>query len=432
MEKTDYTVSKRDKSILRDTAKQVKDIAESPVMAERIKAWTDNNDLKPSRTMVLLELAGLGPEKELLYSIFPKAGAFMERKCEGEFAYELEKGLKDKCLERMTINDDTVVDKYFNISWEADPGDYGVEIKRERGIDRGGRDVGFHTVTPIKDPAKALDILKPRSFSHNKADTLAKKEAVEDVFGDILTVRIRNTHWWTMGLTWVLIDLIGMENMMMGMVDDPEAIHGIMDFLCEDHIRHARYLEGEGLFCPNGGNDYIGSGSRGFTSDLPEEGKRPEGGAYLRDCWVLLESQETTVVSPAMFAEFVLPYHKKIAELFGLVYYGCCEPLDSRIKYIKTIPNLRSLSVSPWCDENIMAEVCAGSFVYSRKPAPSELSGPSVDWDGMKKGLEKTLRTAGGCNLKIIMKDLHTTAGDITRVRDWVDMARALASSPGG
>ena len=419
-------VSKRDKYILRELAKYIKEISESPLMLERVKAWTDNNDLKPSRTMILLELGGLGPEFGLLYEAFPEVTKFMERQCEGEFAYELERNLKGKCFSHMTINDDTVIDAYYNIGWEINYGSYGVEVKHERGIDNNGRNLGFRIVPPIEDMTKALDVLKHREFSCNKKTPLERKAAVEEVFGDILEVRMRSSYWWTMGMTSALIDLIGMENMMVGMIEEPEAIHAIMNFLCEDHIRFAKYLENEGLICPNTGNDYLGSGSRGFTASLPQKGQRPDGGAYLKDCWVLLESQETTVISPDMFNKFVLPYHKRIAEIFGLVYYGCCEPVNNRIKFIKTIPNLRSVSVSPWCDEEVMAKVCAGNYVYSRKPAPSLLSGHSIDYDAVRRDIKNTLKTAGGCNLEIIMKDLHTTSGDIMRVKNWVDIARSL------
>ena len=425
------TISPHDKAILRDLAKHVKEIAESPLMQERIKAWTNHNDLKPSRPMILLELMGLGPERELLYQAFPKAGAFVKRQCEGDYSYELEKQLKKKCIEHMTIGDDTVVDGFFNISWIVDSGNYGVEINRNRGVDSTGRDLAYLAVPPIPDMTKAPDILKLGVFSCDKQTSLQNKAIALDIFGDILEVRMRTLHWWTMGLTWSLIDLIGMENMLVGMIEEPETIHFIMNFLCEEHIRYAQFLEQEGMYSPNTGNDYVGSGSKGYTTDLPNDGRRPDGGAYLRDTWVLIESQETVSVSTDMFCEFVLPYHKKIAEMFGLVYYGCCEPLDKRIDAVKSIPNLRSLSISPWSDEEAMAKECGRSYVYSRKPAPSQLSGPVADYDAIGRDIENTLKVAGGCNLEIVMKDLHTTSKDIMRIKKWVDMARSLAGSVG-
>mgnify|MGYP007005279855 CR=1 FL=1 len=36
---------------------------------------------------------------------------------------------------------------------------------------------------------------------------------MEAVFGDVLPVEIRGGHYWTMGLTWRAIDLIGLEGL---------------------------------------------------------------------------------------------------------------------------------------------------------------------------------------------------------------------------
>ena len=83
----------------------------------------------------------------------------------------------------------------------------------------------------------------------------------------------------------------------------------------------------------------------------------------LKDMWGFCESQETVSVDPELFAEFVLPYQMPILERFGLNCYGCCEGLDSRWDYIRHIPNLRRVSVSPWADEAKMAEQL-GSGLY--------------------------------------------------------------------
>jgi hypothetical protein len=42
----------------------------------------------------------------------------------------------------------------------------------------------------------------------------------------------------------------------------------LMCFLRDDHLAYAGWLESEGLLCPNDENDYIGSGSMGYTSDF--------------------------------------------------------------------------------------------------------------------------------------------------------------------
>ena len=81
--------------------------------------------------------------------------------------------------------------------------------------------------------------------------------------------------------------------------------------------------------------------------------------------WGFGESQETVGVSPEMFAEFVLPYQLPILERFGLNCYGCCEPLDKRWEYVKQIPRLRRVSVSPWSNRAFMAERL-GATTFSR------------------------------------------------------------------
>jgi len=426
-------VTGRDRAALRDAAKSVAEIAGSPVMQGRIKAWTDHNDLKPTRAMALIELGGLGPEIGMLLGAYPKAGEFLRRRCEGDFAATMEERIKGRCLSHLTVDDDSVVDACYDLGWEVGQGDYGVHGEVTRGRDGSGRSLGYKVDPPIKDIAEAPKLLRARRFTCDKAKSLEAKAVAEDLIGDILEVRMRRPYWWTMGMTWRLIDLVGMEAMMVGMVEDPDSVHWLMGFLCEDHIAFAEYLESEGLFCANTGNDYIGSGSRGYVSPRADGGPGvgPNGGARLRDNWVLLESQETTCISPGMFAEFIYPYQKRIADRFGHVYYGCCEPVEGRMRYLRGMGNLRSVSVSPWSDQEAMAAECAGRHVFSRKPAPSLLSGFELTDGEIMADVEGTARIASGCSLEIVMKDLHTVNGDISRVRRWVDAARAALGTVG-
>ncbi len=142
------------------------------------------------------------------------------------------------------------------------------------------------------------------------------------------------------------------------------------------------------------------------------------------DMWVLLESQETVGVSPAMFGEFVLPYQKEIAARFGLVYYGCCEPVNNRWRHIETIPHLRSVSVSPWANVAFMAEALQRKYVFSRKPSPALLSTGHFDEDTIRADIRQTLAAARGCNVELVMKDLHVTQGHPEYMARWVQVCR--------
>ncbi|MDD3925802.1 MAG: hypothetical protein PHT33_04000, partial [bacterium] len=143
----------------------------------------------------------------------------------------------------------------------------------------------------------------------------------------------------------------------------------------------------------------------------------------LNDMWGFAESQETTCVSPACFAEFIFPYQLKILERFGLNCYGCCEPLERRWDNISRIPRLRRVSVSPWSDREAMAEKLGGDYIYSMKPNPADLATREVDWDRVRRQLRDDVRKAQGCKLEIVMKDNHTLGGNPSNVVQWCRMA---------
>jgi len=52
-------------------------------------------------------------------------------------------------------------------------------------------------------------------------------------------------------------------------------------------------------------------------------------------------------VSPDMYDEFEITYAKPVCERFGLVYYGCCEPLHNKMDQVRRLPNVRKVSMGP-------------------------------------------------------------------------------------
>ncbi len=111
------------------------------------------------------------------------------------------------------------------------------------------------------------------------------------------------------------------------------------------------------------------------------------------------------------------------------MYYGCCERLDDRIETIlSAFDNIRAVSVSAWSHLEKMAEALGNRYVYSRKPAPANISGTCPDWEAARKDIERTVKAARDCNLEIIMRDVYTLGGDRSRLGRWADMVRALIS----
>ncbi len=412
----------RDLSILRSLTERKARAAGSAVNAERRSSWLKHNDLGRGRPMILAEHQGVMDET-LPDSVL---------ECSDEWARGVERGLRSELYEHEVLQDDHVVEPWISCNWKVeatpyvDPALLSIHVPTRDDGKIGARSWD----PPLRDLCSDFDKLHQRVFSVDRQTTLAEKARREAVFGDILPVRIRGTYWWTFGMTWTVIDLIGLENLMLFLYDDPEGLHRLMRFLRDDHAALASWLEKEGLLTLNNASDYTGSGSRGHTSALPAPGftpcgeAAPFGPARTGDLWLLLESQETVGVGPDLFEQFIFPYQLDLASRFGLVYYGCCEPVHSRWHVLKRIPNLRSVSVSPWADEELMASELAGRYVYSRKPNPAQVSTGVFDEEAIRADIRKTLTVARDCDIEIVMKDVHTLAGHPERLARWVQLAR--------
>ena len=402
-----------DMIILRRLAQRKAEIAADPINLERKKLWYKLDQDTSGRPMVLAEIMGV-PNETLPYSVI---------QCRDRGLGYLEYRLRSEIYQFEVLKDDHVVEPYIDLGWKVKIGDFGVR-EIDTYPDNDGKLASRVWDHPIKDLDRDFEKLRYRPHEVDRDGTLEKKELWEEIFGGILPVRIRGAYWWTMGMTQTAIRLIGLENLMLYMYDNPEGLKRLMAFLRDEQIHLAQWLETEGLLTLNNENDYTGSGSIGYTHDLPPEKTDGDGTVNLKDQWVLLESQETVGVGPDHFDEFVFPYQAAMSELFGKCYYGCCEPVHNRWDILKKIPNLTRVSISPWTDEVFMAEALGRDYVYSRKPLPTLVSTEIFDEDAIRKDITQTLTIAKDCRVELIMKDVHTLNNQPERLARWVEIAR--------
>ena len=181
--------------------------------------------------------------------------------------------------------------------------------------------------------------------------------------------------------------------------------------------------EKEGVLSLNNGPDnLLGSGSIAYINQLPAPDFK--GHVRMKDMWCWGESQESVGIGPEHFYEFVLKYQFPLMERFSLVDYGCCEPLDNKFDLlIDNIPQLRWVSVSPWCNRELAAEKLTDKYVYVYKPNPSRICVDTPDYDGAEKDIRETLEIAKDCCVAIVMKDTHTFQNQPERITRWTDMA---------
>lgn len=415
-----WPVIESDIVILRELFTRKREMAQDPVMAERRRLWLRHAALDGERPMILAETGGVLDELVPLSTL----------RCQAPWARGMERSLRELVFRYEHVQDDYVVEPWIQYGWAVSIGEFGVAPEFVHGANEGR--LGSYTWDPpIKDLDADFGKLAFRELSVDRGKTVAWGRFLETHFGDILPVRRRAGYWWTTGLTWSAINLIGLEGLMMAMYDNPRGLHRLMAFLRDDFLRLLDWFEREGLLSLNNENDYVGSGSQGWTEALPQVRQREDGAVRVEDLWGLSESQETVGVSPRMFETFIFPYQLPVISRFGLSYYGCCEPVHNRWHVIERIPNLRRVSISPWCDEAFMAKALGRDIIYCRKPNPAMISTGHYDEDAIREDIHTTLRAAAECNVEFAMKDVHTLHNEPMRLGRWVELAREVVAEYG-
>jgi hypothetical protein len=112
----------------------------------------------------------------------------------------------------------------------------------------------------IKNLDEDLNKLKFRELSVNRENTYRDLELAEKIFKDILPVRIRGKHWWTVGITIYVIHYVGLEEFMLFMYDDPEGGKRLMSWFSKENMHFIQWFEDQNLLSDSNTNVYTGSG----------------------------------------------------------------------------------------------------------------------------------------------------------------------------
>jgi hypothetical protein len=245
-----------------------------------------------------------------------------------------------------------------------------------------------------------------------------------DIFDGILEVQKRGApgFWfapWDDIITWT-----GVQEGLMDLALRPEYIHKLVDRLVTAYLHGLDQYEKLHLLALNNTNIRIGSGAYGYTDELPQPGYHPKH-IRTKDIWGCATPQIFSDVSPKMHEEFALQYEKRWLERFGLTYYGCCEPLHHKLEILRSIPNLRKISMSPRADLNVAAEQVNGNYVLSIKPNPAIFVTNPWNPELAREELEAKLKIVKEhhCQAEIIMKDISTVSHEPQRLWEWAKIA---------
>ena len=407
-----------DRVALRNLAQRVAQIAAEPLMAQRRQRWVEHNSLRCSYPLMLVFPEGswqeLLPEESL--------------RCTEERARHIERNLRMRIYSYEHFSDDTVVEGEWVVNKIIHSSGWGLEPQRVASPDPRGAWL-FDPV--IKTPGD-LEQLKHPQIAYDEASTLAELAEMQDLFGDLLDVRLVGVGRLSYHLMNQYTALRGLEEVMVDMYDQPQMLHDAMAFLAEGHRGVLRQYVEQDLLSFNNDNTYHSSGGNSYTDQLPLADADPDR-ARPCDMWASAEAQEMAEVSPEQHEEFALAYERRLLEPFGLTGYGCCEDLTKKLDRVFTIPHIRRISISPFADVELCAPQLQGDYIFSWKPNPAHLVG-GFDLEEIREYVRCTIRAAAehGCVLEMILKDTHTCEHHPERFDQWTHVAREVILDKAG
>ncbi len=408
------STSSSDRQILRELGKRKFETGNLPVQKETSELWRRLNRLEAVRPLVWINEV---PWHEM------NVNDELTLRCEDKFLRGVEDSLRMELYQWNHFRGDMVVEPVLYSGLIGGPAstyaDYGIEEKNVKAT--GAHDVGF--VPVIHTEADADKIQTPKVWFDKEA-TEQNYQRLCEIFDGVLPVKKRGiVHQWH--AAWdQIIHWYGIQQLYTDMYDSPGLIHRIMTNFFKALNEVLAQQEKLGMLDTGNGNYRIGSGGLGITDELPHSvtGRLVSP----KDQWGCGTGQIFSEVSPDMHEEFCLQYERPVMEKFALSYYGCCEPLHNKINMLKSVKNLRKISMSPWINVDVASENMGANYVFSYKPNPAHLAMDKWDTTLVRDNLRGVLEKTRSNRMELILKDITTIRNQPQRLWEWADIATAL------
>ena len=404
-----------DVAIVRELAARVAEIAALPVQEETRAAWRKLNGRAPERPMVLIDQVcwnEMNIDDELTLV------------CTDAECRKHEEELRRTLFQWEHFPVDMVVEPFIRVPKAIHNIDLGIEVRDEIVVTDPTNDVVAHRFENQFQTEDDLEKIRMPQVGHDSAETERRLAVAHELFDGLLEVR----PWGVdpvLGFWDPIAQWMGVENALYALIDRPDFMHRLLTRMTDGYLSMLDQLEDQGLLCQEQSLIHC---TGAWTDELPAPGYDPQRPRAV-DLWTYGLAQMFATVSPKMFKEFEVDYASRICARFGLVYYGCCDPLDGRMAEVRLIPNVRKVSMSPWVNEERGASEIGGDYVYSRKPSPAFLAMDPFDPEHARADLVKTRETCDeyGCPLEFILKDISTVRYEPQRLFDWARIAMEVA-----
>ncbi len=415
-------LSQNDIDVLRPLAEELAQIASLPIHQEKAGLWQRLNDLDSVRPMVWIN--------EICWNEM-NVHAELTLRTVHPWAQDQERELRQTLYQWRHLPADMIVNSFLPCPLAIHSTDFGIIEDVDLAVTDATSDVvSRHFNIQIKEPDDIAKIKMP-VVTHNEDATAARWQAMSEVYVGILPVlKMGQTHIWFAPWDY-LIRWWGIQEAMIDLVMRPEMVHAAVDRMVDAWMVELDQFVEQNLLSLDCDNTRVGSGGYGYTDALPG---KPFDAAHVQphNMWGCSNAQIFSTVSPEMHWDFAIEHDMRWLERWGMTYYGCCEPLDGKMDVLRRIPNLRKISVSPWCDPERTVDGMGADYVISHKPSPAILAEENWDPAQARKNLRTFLeKTEGNCHVEIIMKDISTVRYQPKRLWEWAEIAMEEAQRNG-
>ena len=405
-------ISDKDKATLRALAGRYSEIAHLPVQQERIERYHKTTAMQAVRPVVLIDEVPWGEIQD----------AALVRTCAEECA-GIEGHLRRTLYQWEHFQCDLVVPPVFQVAKRIRSSGIGLRVQEVTLGGSTGSNIVAHEYQDLLATEADLGKLKLPEITYDRAATERAQELAREVFDGLLPVALRGTS-----LQYSIWDTIaryrGVDSLLMDLAMRPEFMHAIARRFMEIVEAEFQQYEELDLLDPQ---PLLLHCTVACSRELPA----PDFNGKVRrqDVWGRCAAQIFGSVSPEMHDEFDLAYNAKPFNECGLLYYGCCEPMDRKIDILrKRFKNLRKVSITPWADPERAAEAMGRDLVMAAKPNPAMVCSPRFNPKPVEEEMVRYLEACQrhGTTCEFVLKDISTIANQPANLTQWAQAVTAV------
>lgn len=407
-------VNAKDKQTLRGLAECYSEIAHLDIQQQRLERYRKTNAMEDVRPVVLIDEVPWG-------EISDEA---LTNTCASELEW-LETHLRRTLYQWEHFQVDLVVPPVFYVNKQACwRKGIGIKIQDHQVASNTGSDISAHAYTDQLQTEDDLAKLHEPEIVYDQATSNQMLAVANEVFAGLMKVEFVGQG--ALGYSiWDRIAMFrGVENLLMDLAMRPDFMHQTARRFMEIAKSEFRQIEEQGLLDPR---QLLMHCTTACTRELPADDF--DNHVRPKDVWGRCVAQIFAAVSPDMHDEFDLAYNQELFKDCGLLYYGCCEPLDGKIDILRNrFKNLRKISITPWANPHRAAQNIGSDYVMAAKPNPAFVAMSAFNSQSVEQEITRYCEACKehGTTLEFVLKDISTIGNNPGTLTQWAATVKAV------